>query len=277
MAFCTIMTHVQPEGDAAPRLARAVELARRFKARLIGVGAEMIPPLAFDNGYYSASADWLIAMRQSVEAELTAAQDAFALATADFAPGEAVWLSGIESPTPAVSDAARAADLILVGGAKRGHESSYIDVSPAELAMQAGRPVLVAPPAAPPLAARRIVLAWKDTREARRALSDAMPLLEAAEAVLVLELCEGVAECDAKARTEDVAAAIRRHGGQAEASAPVHRRGPVSVQLLDEVRAFGADLLVMGCYGHSRLGEWVFGGMTRDVLAQDEVYVLLSH
>ena len=277
MTYSSLMTHVQPEPEAAPRLACAVDLARRFGARLIGVGAEMIPPLTFDNGYYSVDADWVIAMRQSIENQLGAARKVFERETTEFPDGEAVWLCGIESPTPAIAAASRAADLIVLGGVPRRHDSPYRDCEPGQLAMQAGRPVLVAPPTAPRLNGKKVVVAWKDSREARRALSDAIPFLEAAEGVLVLEVCDEDGLDDAKIRTDDVVAALGRRKIAAQPKVALHPHEAASQRILEEAAAFGADLIVLGCYGHSRLGEWVFGGVTRDLLAQDEVYLLLSH
>ncbi len=276
MTYSSVMTHVQPEPEAAPRLVCAVDLATRFGARLIGVGAEMIPPLAFDSGYSSVDAEWVVAMRNSIEDQLRVAKAAFKRETAAFAD-DAVWLCGIESPTPAIAAASRAADLIVLGGVPRRHDSPYRDCQPGELAMQAGRPVLVAPPTAPHLSGKKVVLAWKDSREARRALSDSIPFLDAAEGVLVLEVCDEGGLDDAKIRTGDVVAALRRRKIAAEAKVTLHDHAPASERILEEAAAFGADLVVLGCYGHSRLGEWVFGGVTRDLLAQDAVYLLLSH
>jgi len=276
MTYSSLMTHVQPEPEAAPRLACAVDLARRFGSRLIGVGAEMIPPLAFDNGYYSVDAEWVVAMRQSIEGQLRIAKEAFRRATAAFAD-DAVWLCGIESPTPALAAASRAADLIVLGGVPRRHGSPYRDCEPAELAMQAGRPVLIAPPKGTLLSGRKVVVAWKDSREARRALSDSIPFLEAAEGVLVLEVCDEDGLDDARIRTDDVVSALRRRKVAAEPKVAHPGHATASQRILEEASAFGADLIVLGCYGHSRLGEWVFGGVTRDLLSQDEIYLLLSH
>ena len=143
MTYSSVMTHVQPEPEAAPRLACAVDLAKRFGARLIGVGAEMIPPLTFDSGVYAAGAEWAIAMRKTIEDQLRMAKEAFERETAGFLAGDAVWLYGIDPPTPAIAAASRAADLIVLGGVPRRHGTAYRDSEPAELAMQAGRPVLV--------------------------------------------------------------------------------------------------------------------------------------
>ena len=277
MSYSAIMTHVQPDAACAPRLACAIALARRFQARLIGVGAEMIPPLAFDNGFYSVDADWVVAMRESIDQQLGLAHDVFKRETAGLPAGDAVWLCGIDTPAPALAAASRAADLIVLGGVADRGGSPYRDAAAAEVAMQAGRPVLVVPAGGKPLAANKIVVGWKDTREARRALADAQPFLDAADAVLVLEICDGGDAEDARTRTGDVTEALRRRGVKAEAKVVVHHHEHVSGQLLDEAKAFGADLSVLGCYGHSRLGEWVFGGVTRDVLANEEAYLLLSH
>ena len=277
MAYSSIMTHVQPESDAAPRLACAADLAKRFGARLLGVGAEMIPPLAFDGGYSAVDADWVTAMRKSIEDRFGVAKAAFERATAEFPAGDAVWLSGIDPPTPTLAAASRAADLIVLGGVPRRRGAAYRDAEPAEMAVQAGRPVLVAPPAAPRLSGKRVVVAWKDEREARRALSDSIPFLEAAEGVLVLEVCDEDGLDDARIRTEDIVAALGRRKIAAEPKVTLHAHEAASQRILEEATAFGADLIVLGCYGHSRFGEWVFGGVTRDLLAQDEAYLLLSH
>jgi nucleotide-binding universal stress UspA family protein len=183
----------------------------------------------------------------------------------------------MESPTEALAAASRAADLIVAGGGPRLQGSVYREVSVAELAMLAGRPVLIAPPGASGLSANKVVLAWRDTREARRALSDAMPFFEAAEGVLVLEVCGEDEALDAAIRTEDVVDALARRGIAAQAKVAVQDHKAAATRILGEARAFGADLIVLGCYGHSQLGEWMFGGVTHDLMAQDDIYLLLSH
>jgi nucleotide-binding universal stress UspA family protein len=155
-------------------------------------------------------------------------------------------------------------------------KDTYLDAGAAELAVISGRPVLIAPAHAAPLSARRIVLAWKDTREARRAAADAMPFLEGADAVLVLEICFSEDAVAAGLRTADMAAGLARHGVAAEGKATV---GCLSAgeEIILEAEAFGADLVISGAYGHSRLGEWAFGGVTSELLRQDDRHVLLSH
>src|SRR5579872_2162828 len=275
MTYAAVLTHVQADAEAAPRLKCAVDVAHRFGAALIGVGAEMIPPLAFDGGFYSLEADWATAMRQSIEDRLKIARKGFRETTKG-AVVAAIWECGLQLPAPAVTAACRAADLIVAGGAPHKMNDPYRDCSPAELAITSGRPVLVAPPSAPALAAEHVVLAWKDTREARRAMADAMPFFERAELVTVVAICPPIDAEQAKLQVEDVAAALRRRGIKAEAKVVEHTH-PDGFQILRQASLVGADLIVAGAYGHSRLGEWVFGGVTADLLSQEEVYLLLSH
>lgn len=275
MTYAAILTHVQIDSDTAPRLACAVDMAEKFRAALIGVGAEMIPPLAFDGGVYSVQADWATAMRETIEENLAGARKTFVSAARELG-ARAVWCSGIELPTPAVAAASRAADLIVAGGAPRRRRDSYREASAADLALTSGRPVLVAPSQGPALKAERIVLAWKDTREARRALSDALPFFEQAELVEVVEICHASDIDQAVIRVEDVVGALKRRGVRAAAKVVEHAHGAPDA-LLQEALKLGADLVVAGCYGHSRLGEWVFGGFTERLIEQDCLYVLLSH
>jgi nucleotide-binding universal stress UspA family protein len=235
----------------------------------------MVPPMVFDSGLYTAETDWASAMREAIETRMDQARQIFE--TAAKARGEkARWLSGIQLPGPAIAAASRAADLIVAGGASGRHHDAYRDALPAELALTAGRPVLVIPTHGAPLKAARIVLAWKDAREARRALSDAMPFLLAAEAVFVVSVCAEIDAEQARIQVEDVVAALSRRGGRAVGEVVVSSH-PDAREVLGHAQAKDADLVVAGAYGHSRFGEWAFGGFTRDLLAQDERYLLLSH
>ncbi len=275
MTYAAVLTHVQADPEAAPRLACAVAVAKRFNAALIGVAAEMIPPLAFDSGYYSAQADWVTVMRETIDSRLKTARESFDAAAADLGDN-CGFACGLQLPAEAVAAASRAADLIVAGGAPRKMHDPYMHCSPAELAITSGRPVLVAPPAAPPLSAKQVLLAWKDTREARRALSDALPFFEQADRVVVAAVCPEVDAEQALHQTDDVVRALRRRGITAEAKV-AQEKHPEGFHILRQASLEGADLIVCGAYGHSRMGEWVFGGVTADLLAQDQAYLLLSH
>jgi nucleotide-binding universal stress UspA family protein len=136
---------------------------------------------------------------------------------------------------------------------------------------------MVVPPKIDTLEAARIIVGWKDTREARRALRDALPFLQRAKAVTIVEFADEETEARARARAADVTRYLARHKVQVGHSIVAHTKGSVADELIRLAEVEGADLIVAGAYGHSRLGEWAFGGVTRDLLASSPVCCLLSH
>jgi nucleotide-binding universal stress UspA family protein len=275
MTYAGVIVHAQAGKAGEARLMCARALADSFDATLIGVGAQAVPPAPFADPSGALSGEWFVAMRDEIERELKAARAAFNEAACNLSR-PAIWECGLQLPGPAVARASRAADIIVAGAPADGRIDPFSAVRPGELAIEAGRPVLVVPDGATQLDARRIVLAWKDTREARRALSDAMPFLERAEEVLVVEVCGEEDQEDARIRTDDVAAALVRRGVVAKAKVVVHEPADAH-QILRQASLIGAGLIVAGAYGHGRLGEWVFGGVTRDLLDQTDRFLLLSH
>ena len=141
-------------------------------------------------------------------------------------------------------------------------------------ARRAGRPVLVVPDGAATAKFETVMVAWTDTRECRRAISDALPMLHAADRVVIAEVA--IDAIDARAPIDDAAAWLARHG--VDADKIVARMKGTSIDthaaVADEVEA---DLVVAGAYGHSRIREWAFGGVTRDLLLRDRRCTLLSH
>jgi nucleotide-binding universal stress UspA family protein len=124
---------------------------------------------------------------------------------------------------------------------------------------------------------RRIAIAWKDVREARRAVRDALPFLRQAGSVMIVEVSEGDEGAHALRRAKDVAAYLSRH----RIDVVTERVRPDEVgatnSLLQLVHDENINLLIAGAYGHSRLGEWAFGGATRGLLAESPICCLFSH
>ena len=167
----------------------------------------------------------------------------------------------------------RAADLVVVGREREG-EAVAMEVMEAAL-MATGRPVLLAPAAAPAAIGKVVAIAWKDTREAARAVDAARPFIDAAERVVILSVQEeGGADdvsCDrlcGALRWRNPSTSVRRF--------QPGERAPADV-LLDAASQVGADVLVMGGYSHSRLREMVLGGFTRHVLQGADIPVLMAH
>jgi nucleotide-binding universal stress UspA family protein len=145
------------------------------------------------------------------------------------------------------------------------------------LVLEAGRPVLIIPNRGThrPVP-KRIVVGWTERREAARAVFDALPLLQRADLVTVLEVDSDPAP-EAGQNRVALCATLGHHGVTCEVVTAVSRHGYVGDTLLAWCERTRADLLVMGCYGHSRLREFVLGGATRHLLADMTLPVLMSH
>ena len=149
----------------------------------------------------------------------------------------------------------------MIIGRNRHPYDPYRSTDSGALVLQTGRPVLTVPPEIQSLAAKRVVIAWKDTREARRAVQDALPFLQGANEIIVMEVIETGSEQDSVSRLKDVAGYLSRHGIAAVAEWVRPVEDSPSGGLIRVVEEQSIDLIVSGAYGHTRLGEWMFGGM----------------
>jgi nucleotide-binding universal stress UspA family protein len=127
------------------------------------------------------------------------------------------------------------------------------------------------------LSADHVVVGWRDTREARRAVQDALPFLHEAKRVTVVEISEEDQKEAARHHVDDVVLYLARHKIKAEGRVETHLLGSGADQIIGFAEDEDADLLVTGAYGHNRLNEWIFGGMTRDLLASSPFCCLMSH
>ena len=167
----------------------------------------------------------------------------------------------------------RFADLVVVGRKREG-EDAAMDVLEAAL-MDTGKPLLIAPAVAPASLAGMVVIAWKDTAEAARAVAAALPFIAIAERVLIVSIDEEDDASDASG--ERLHRALRWHNKNV-AVRHLQRGGRAPVVVLLEVaKAEGTSLLVMGGYSHSRLREVVFGGFTQSILRDADLAVLIAH
>ena len=170
----------------------------------------------------------------------------------------------------------RAADLII---APQCPEADAIGRHEADqLVLASGRPVLTLPVdwTGPTLGSRALV-AWNGRREAARAVFDALPLLRRSEAVRLLSVRETAHEQLGQFTPGDeIAATLARHGVEVDVAAVHCERASVSEEIRAHAQEFAADLLVMGCYGHSRLRETILGGVTHDMLRDAPIPLLLS-
>ena len=145
-----------------------------------------------------------------------------------------------------------------------------------EAVLKLGRPALAVPDGGT-LRGERVVIGWKDTRESRHAVRDAIPLLQQASQVIIVEACGPGEQGAALARLEDIADYLTQHRIKAGSKVLLEQKGSGAEELLRVAEEEDADLLVTGGYGHSRLGELIFGGMTRELLASSPICCLMSH
>ena len=273
MSLAAMMVHVDVERDSEQRVRLALALADRFQATLIGVAGTALRPV-FAAGGVVLYVDPTEHDRQKMAARLDEMGAKFC------ARGQCLkgieWRTALETPSELVAREARAADLVIVGPRQMGNDVHDL-IDPGAILLRAGRPVLVVPDVVPPLPLQRVVVAWKDTRECRRAVRDALPFLQQAKEVLLVEISEDGAESKARKNLADVANYLVRHRVIVAAQVWRRVRGPVAGEFLNLVRDENADLIVAGGYGHSRLGEWIFGGVTHELLGSSPVCCLLSH
>jgi nucleotide-binding universal stress UspA family protein len=166
-------------------------------------------------------------------------------------------------------------DLVILGRAPVASHLSTGGIG--AILVGSGRPVLLAPERAPETLGTTIAIAWKDAPEAARALSASAGVLEKARKVVVLGAEEDGAKTDAAESARQIAALLHSNGLKAEAQYVASGGQPLPKAILSAAGACGADLLVMGAYGHSRARELVFGGFTRAVLVSSPLPVLLFH
>lgn len=277
MMFASLMVRLLPGASNDAVLDLAADLAGRLGARRV-IGIAACQPLQVYGGPEAYVPQDLIDRDiAQVEGDLGHAEERFRARLGKTAAVE--WRSTITNRGLAdyIAYQARAADLLITGSEEGG---TVLDtsrrVSLADLVLKAGRPLLVAGANVSRLDVKSVVVGWKDSREARRAAADALPLLKLAERVTVVQIAAKDEIDDARACTDDVAAWLGSHGIAAVARSEL-KIGDDAEQLATIATELGAGLLVGGAYGHTRVREWVLGGVTRDLLLQPAACSLLSH
>ena len=278
MTLATVMVSLALDQSNEARLELAGQLAEQFAAGVIGIAAaQFSPPLYFADG---EAAERLIEQGEAaIRKRLSELEDEFRKAVRSRACKSIEWRSALDFPTRYVAREARAADIIVTGGRSPVLSDAFALASPKDLVMQAGRPVLLVPDNSKCLDLRTVLVAWKDTSAARRAIADALPLLRKAKNVVIAEIPEGDdTRSAAGADVDDVAAFLSRHGIVATTRvSETGARRDVTAELDAIAQDLVAGLIVAGAYGHSRFRELVLGGMTEHLMTRSDRCVLLSH
>ena len=267
-----ILVHLDGSSEDDIRIAHGESLASTFGGRLTGVYTNVLPDVANYAAPEALATCVELENRILAEGELVGARLA-----RRFAPRELRRIDAQPSEMRrAVATEARWADL-FVGTCPRGGTEKWNSVIE-EVLFQGGRGVFLAPEAIKPRAAiRTVAFACKDTREAARALAEAMPFLRIATSTHVIVVDEGAARLDAGPRMADIASHLARHGVSAKVDLATQAAGGTAASILDAAHRAGADLIVSGAYGHSRLREWILGGVTRALIETSDIPLLMAH
>ena len=278
MSYKTVMVYLNDERRARQLLEFAIQLACAFEAHVIGVHVfpafHLRPPLPLPIG-----GQILSEIRAQIHEETGRIRAIFDEMTAN-KPVVPEWRSVTSERREAAVvalDHARAADLVVASQTDPEWDLHLILDFPGRLAIEGGRPVVVVPNSGrfadfP----KRITVGWNGSREAARAVFDALPLLRRAEQVELLTVEQRDSRSDSLPDTE-IAAALARHGVKVNCSKRALNKPTVGEEMCACAIDQQADMLVMGAYGHSRFREFVFGGTTRHLLRKMTVPVLFSH
>jgi nucleotide-binding universal stress UspA family protein len=271
----TLLCHMELNSGNDAILAATADLASVLGANVIGIAAcQPLQPFG-DAPYAGAAVEADIAQ---IRKETKQAEHQFRAAL----EGKVRRLGFRSAATyqelaDYIAGQARAADFVLTGPALGGAllgETRRTNIG--DLVMNAGRAVVIVPSAITGCLLEHAVIAWKDRREARRAVADALPLLKCARRVTVAEVARNADTDNAERRTQDVAAWLQEHGVAAQTLVEPAEGSDIAClhRILDGQRC---DFLVAGAYSHSRIGEWAFGGITTDLLMSPDRCTLVSH
>lgn len=279
MAYRSILVHVDTDKRCQARVEYAAALAHRHGAHLVGLFVK--PPVRLPGYVRAEMGEALLLQQQALEAKAAERLGRTFDELAARASGSGrEWRAGTGDPVGTLALHARYADLVVVGQHDPDDEqASAVANFPELAALHAGRPVLVFPYAGKFEAnPRHVLISWNASREASRAATDALPFLQAAERVTALAINPRVsAEAHGEVPAADVALWLSRHGVKAEAMGDPAVSIDIGNYLLSRAADLSADMLVMGAYGHARMRELVFGGVTQTIMREMTVPVLLSH
>jgi nucleotide-binding universal stress UspA family protein len=275
MGYRTILVQCDAGPGTTMRLQVAASLAARNNGHVIGLFAR--PP--FQAPAFTDAGPAMDTLHKSYETAVKADE---AMATAAFRDvigrkGQSAEWRAIDGPIEeVVMAAARYADLVVLGqGGTDASVTSTPDDLAEDVALAGLRPVMIVPHIGvtrPP--GDNVMLCWNESREAVRAATAALPLLEKAAKVTILVIDPRTNGHEPGA---DVAAWLGRHGVNATVRRDTAADSDVGGVILSRAADFDADLIVMGLYGHSRMREWVLGGASRTLLASMTVPLFVMH
>lgn len=273
MSLKDILVYVEDNEQEAATVAAACTLARQHDAHLTGLAVDRPPEIpGFATIEIPPSAVEIIKAQRKESLERARRTFDETVNKAGLADRSG-WSVSKGRQLESLVLRSRYADITVVS--QNTPEDEGGDALIDDFILASGRPALVIPYiGAPETFGRNILIAWNASREAARAVSDAMPLLETADKIEVFAVePNGMGDLPGA----DIASHLSRHGLNVSTAKTAGLDIDVGDVLLNQVADGGADMVVMGAYGHSRMRELVLGGATRHILKHMTVPVLLSH
>ena len=272
----TLVLILACEDDLAMTIRYGVDLAARNSAHLqVAIG---VPPLILPLA--TPAAEMLVVTEQDnlagrEAAEALAAMIRIEAETGGVIASTEIFSNAYDPLAPHFMHRARASDLCVTQAPPSAMPLQRDIV--VDLMIGGGVPVLIVPPAWDKRGAiRTALIAWDGSAAAARALRDALPLLGEAKSVEIVSIL-GEKDLSGQVPCADIARHLARHGLNVSASQLPMQDGSVARTLIAHGKLMRADMVVMGGYGHSRLREFILGGVTRETLAQTDIPTLLSH
>lgn len=275
MNYKTILVHADCGKRTAVCIEVAIRMAMQHEAHLVALYTQ--EPFVIPAYLMQAGQEIGKAQKKFAAEEMTMTKAVYSNQASSMGFKNTEWRYTLGFPVDAVAMQARYADLVVVGQTDSSDKSNVTKDFTAQLVLAAGRPVLILPYAGSFLnIGNRILVAWNASREATRAITDALPLLKRADSVNLIALS---AKHDAQGHipVDEIVLYLARHGVHVEVSKNHVTDIDAGNAILSCAADLGSDLLVMGGYGRSRLREWVLGGATRTILESMTVPVLMSH
>jgi nucleotide-binding universal stress UspA family protein len=273
MAYRNILVQVDTKSGSAARLEAAANTATRFKASLTGMFLRSAALPADITGDLSAETMKQIEDEREAASlkNLKAAKAAFEAASKGL---KTYWLEFVGDSDQKIIEATRNFDLVVfqsIAGVEAGRNTILAE----QIAMGSGGPVLVLPVGGfKPRLGNKIIIAYKDSREAARALNDSWPFLQEAQEVTFV-----LAGKDAEDKLDPLLVRNLDEHGVKNVKVIVNRAddAPTGEVIRRHIDMIGADMVVLGLYGHSRVQEYIFGGVSRNFMTELHCPLLVSH
>lgn len=273
MSIRNILVGLEMLAPKTATLTCAVSLAERLGASVSCFAAARPWGDLSYTGLGPATAALMDQQRAEIEEAMSDAEDRFHAEVPQSM--QARFLSYIDAPTDRLLEAAASTDLVVLPAAPEARSNESLLTDAGQVVVAGGRPVLIVGRGIQALPLNHVLIAWKDSREARRAVADAMPLLQLAGHVDVVAVDEGDYGRE-RAELESVTEWLSIHKVKSTHDV-LPLKGTVAEVVSDFASATKCDLVVSGGYGHARMREWLFGGVTHELLEHPELTRFMSN